>query len=360
MKRVLVVVPNLRICNGVASYIMNYFRCIDHSCIQMDFVVLKDIASPYYAEIQENGGNIFTMPSPKQLVPYCRRIRSLYAEGHYDVLHCNVTNAGIPYLYYAKKMDIPKRILHCHATRSAEVKWKEIRNDMLTPLALKNANIFFACSHMAGDSLFGKRPYTVIHNALDLSVFRYQPHIRDMMRRELNLEGKFVIGTVGRLAHQKNRYFALDVFREVLKRQKNAVYLWIGSGPLDAQVRQYAEELHLGEHMRFLGNREDVDQLYQVMDVFFLPSLYEGLPVVGIEAQACGLPVVVSDTVTKEMKVTDGVTFLSLQSEKKEWAQSLLHLYKYERADTANYIQKSGYEIHAEAKKLQNLYFTLS
>ena len=203
MKRVLVVVPNLRICNGVASYIMNYFRCIDHSCIQMDFVVLKDIASPYYAEIQENGGNIFTMPSPKQLVPYCRRIRSLYAEGHYDVLHCNVTNAGIPYLYYAKKMDIPKRILHCHATRSAEVKWKEIRNDMLTPLALKNANIFFACSHMAGDSLFGKRPYTVIHNALDLSVFRYQPHIRDMMRRELNLEGKFVIGTVGRLAHQK-------------------------------------------------------------------------------------------------------------------------------------------------------------
>lgn len=356
MKRVLVVVPNLRICNGVASYIMNYFRCIDHSCIQMDFVVLKDIASPYYAEIQENGGNIFTMPSPKQLVSYCRRIRSLYAEGHYDVLHCNVTNAGIPYLYYAKKMDIPKRILHCHATRSAEVKWKEIRNDMLTPLALKNANIFFACSHMAGDSLFGKRPYTVIHNALDLSVFRYQPHIREMMRRELNLEGKFVIGTVGRLAHQKNPYFALDVFREVLKRQKNAVYLWIGSGPLDAQVRQYAEELHLGEHMRFLGNREDVDQLYQVMDVFFLPSLYEGLPVVGIEAQACGLPVVVSDTVTKEMKVTDGVFYIALEDEKAKWADILLQNQDRTLEKTTDELKKRGYDIRKEAEKLSNLY----
>lgn len=359
MKNVLVVLPNLRICNGVASYIMNYFRNIDHSKIKMDFVVLRDIPSPYYEIIKKNGGTVFVMPSPKNMKVYCKKIKEIYTAGKYDIIHCNVVNSSVPYLYYAKKQGIKTRILHSHATKSAEVKWKEIRNNLITPMALKNANVFFACSKMAGDYLFKDRPYTVINNALDLDCFKIDLKKREQIRSEMNLEDKFVIGTVGRVAYQKNPFFALDVFKKVLTENPDTVYLWIGSGPLDDKAKDYAKEIGIDSNMKFLGNREDVRDLYQAMDVFFLPSLYEGLPVVGIEAQACGLPIVLADTITKEMKITDNVQYISLDAPKEQWVKALMKYKDFDRADTRQQIINSGYEITVAANKLENLYLQL-
>lgn len=356
MKNILVILPNLRICNGVASYIMNYFRNIDHSKIKMDFVVLRDIPSPYYEIIKKNGGTVFVMPSPKNMTFYCKKIKEIYTAGKYDIIHCNVVNSSVPYLYYAKKLEIKTRILHSHATKSAEVKWKEIRNNLITPMALKNANVFFSCSKMAGDYLFKDRPYTVINNALDLDCFKIDLKKREQIRSEMNLEDKFVIGTVGRVAYQKNPFFALDVFKQVLTKNPDTVYLWIGSGPLDDKAKVYAKEIGIDSNMKFLGNREDVRDLYQAMDVFFLPSLYEGLPVVGIEAQACGLPIVLADTITKEMKITDNVQYISLDAPKEQWVKALMKFKEFDRIDTHQQVIDSGYEITAASKRLEKLY----
>lgn len=359
MKNILVILPNLRICNGVAAYIMNYFRHIDHSEIHMDFAVLRDIPSPYYEDIKKNGGKIFVMPSPKNMPAYCKKIKEIYKNGSYDIIHCNVVNSSVPYLYYAKKLGIKARILHSHATKSAEVKWKEIRNNLITPMALRNANVYFSCSEMAGDYLFNGSPYTVIKNALDLNCFKIDLNKREIMRRDMNLSDKFVVGTVGRLAHQKNPFFALDVFKEVLKNKSDAVYLWAGSGPLDNEAREYAEKIGISDKVLFLGSREDIVDLYQAMDVFFLPSLYEGLPVVGIEAQACGLPVVLADTITKEMKIIDNVDYISLDAPKAQWAEALIKYNDFVRADTKQQIIDSGYEISAAARRLEKLYLQL-
>ena len=207
MKKILVVLPNLRICNGVASYVMNYYRCFDKNEIKMDFIILNDIPSAYYDEIKHNDNKIFVMPSPKKIFSYCRKIKEIYAQGNYDIIHCNVVNSSIPYLYYASKMGIRHRILHSHATKSAEVKWKELRNNLLTPLALSKSNIYFSCSDMAGKYLFKDRSFKKINNALDLNIFLFDINVRKKLRNSMDIEGKLVIGTVGRIAYQKNPYF---------------------------------------------------------------------------------------------------------------------------------------------------------
>lgn len=359
LKKVLIVLTNLRICNGVASYIMNYYRHLNHSQIKMDFCLLNDVPSPYYEDIKKNGDKIIILPSVKKFAAYNSFIENMFKEGHYDIVHSNVLNNSIQIMSIAKKMGVKTRIQHSHATKLADIKWRELRNKMLAPLALKNANTYFACSKLAGDYLFGNSKYTLIKNALDLSRFYIDNEVRASMQKEMELENKFIVGTIGRICPQKNPFFALDVFKEVLKIHPDSVYLWIGSGPLDDKAKEYAQKIGISENVRYLGNREDVPRLYQAMDVFFLPSLYEGLPVVGMEAQACGLPMVVADTVTTEMKITDNVDYLSLSSPLSQWANALLKYKDFERYDTHRTIIENGYEISVAAKKLEEMYLSM-
>ncbi len=359
LKRILVLLPNLRICNGVSSYVMNYFRNMDHNEIKMDFAVLKDIPSPYVDEIKQHGGEVFVMPSPKKIFAYCAKIKQIYTIGKYDVVHSNVVNASIPYLYLAKKMGIQNRILHSHATRTAEIRWKEIRNNVLSAIALKYSSHFFACSRAAGDSLFGSRQYIVVNNAIQLEKFKFNEQKRKLLRKKMELENKFVIGSVGRPSYQKNPFFALDVLKETVNRDKDIVYLWIGSGPLDNEVKEYAHKIGIQEYVKFLGNRDDVADLYHVMDVFFLPSLYEGLPVVGIEAQANSLPLVCADTITKELDISNNVCYLSLADSKSKWAEQLLMNKNKRPCVDWSTIQNSGYDIVTESTKMQKIYQNL-
>ncbi len=359
LKKVLVILPNLRVCNGVASYMMNYYKNLDHAQIKMDFALISDIPSPYYDDIKKNGDKVIILPSIKNIFAYNRFVRKTISENGYDIIHSNVANNSVFVMKAAKKAGVKSRILHSHATQSSDIKWKKFCNDMLTPLALKRSNIYFACSKLAGDFLFGEREYTVIKNALDIDRFKINTELGTRLKKEMGLENKFVIGTVGRLAYQKNPFFAMDIFSELLKSAPDAMYLWVGSGPLDDKARAYAREKGIDRNMIFTGNRDDVEQLYQAMDVFFLPSLYEGLPVVGIEAQACGLPMVTSDTITRELKVTNNVDFLSLSAPLSQWAECLYKYKDFERTDTHPLIIKNGYEIKDAAKKLQDLYLNL-
>jgi glycosyltransferase EpsF len=181
--------------------------------------------------------------------------------------------------------------------------------------------------------------------------------IRDILRKELKVQGIFVLGTMGRLCEQKNPKFAIRVFAELLKNNPNAVYWWIGTGPLDNKIKEYVHRLGIEKSVFFLGNRTDVNQLYQAMDVLFLPSLYEGLPVAGIEAQISGLPMIVSDTVTYEMKITDNVRYIALNKSLDEWADEIINISK--QTDRNLLIQKlieSGFEIRDSTQKLSSKY----
>jgi len=356
--RVLCVVPNLRICNGMASYAMNYFTHIDKEKVKMDFLVLHSIPSPYEDVIKQAGSQIFVLPPLKQgIFKYLKVLDNVFKTKKYDIIHCNVMNTGAIILKYAKKNGINVRILHSHATKLAEVKWKEIRNDAIAPITKYYSTEFFACSRLAGNYLFGDAQYHVINNAIDESNYIYNEIKKEIILNKLGIGNNFVIGTVGRYAPQKNPLFLIDIFAELKKKCGNAKLLWVGSGIMEKEIKDRIDMLKLDDDVILLGDRSDVHDLYQAMDVFLLPSLYEGLPVVGIEAQCAGLPILASDTITKEMKITNLVTFLSIKESAEKWAEVILSsTNKFIRSNVEEDIYNSGYSIKNEAKHIEVIY----
>lgn len=312
--KVLVVLSNLRVSNGVASYIMNYFRKIDFHSIKMDFALYQDIETPYYDEIRKQGGKIFILPSVKSIRKHISCCNKILQQEHYDIIHDNTLLLSYFMMYCAKKNGIPIRILHSHNSRLGETKYKEIRNKWLLPLLLNTANAYFACSDLAAQALFGKRPYVFVPNVISVKKFSFNESIRERVRNQFHCGNKFIIGTVGRLAAQKNPFYAIDTIIKVYEHNSNIQYWWIGSGPLMDRVRTYIKEKGATSYIRLFGSRNDIADLYQAMDLFFLPSLFEGLPVTGVEAQAMGLPCLLSDTITKEVVYTDLVTFFSINT----------------------------------------------
>ena len=215
---------------------------------------------------------------------------------------------------------VPVRILHSHNSKLGETAKKEKRNARFLPFLLKQANEYAACSDLAAKAMFGDAEYEFIPNIINPENYHFDRDVRLRVRHKMNAKEKIIIATVGRVAPQKNPFFALDVFDIVAERQPNAEYWWIGSGPLDQEVLKYVDKLSNKDRIRLLGSREDMRELYQAIDVFFLPSIFEGLPVTGIEAQAMGIPCVLSDSITREVVYTDLVEFVSLEEDKNEWA----------------------------------------
>jgi glycosyltransferase involved in cell wall biosynthesis len=317
MKRlkVLMLVSNLRISNGVSSFAMNYFRHIDHSKIQIDFALYSDISTPYYTEIKQCGSKIFILPSIKNIFEHIRRCRNILSQEKYDIIHDNTLMLSFPMMFIAKQLNIPVRILHSHNSQLGETALKNIRNRLFMPLLLGVVNHHFACSNLAGKNMFGNASYTVIPNVISSKKFNFDIEIRDNIRKKLNINNKFIIGSVGRLAYQKNPFFAVDVIVEAKKLIPNLLYWWIGTGSLDNQVKEYIKSKNADKYIFLLGNRTDVPALYQAMDLFFMPSTFEGLGIVAIEAEATGLPCLVSDTVPGDISYTDLVSFFSIKED---------------------------------------------
>ena len=321
--RVLMIVANLRVANGVSSFVMNYYRKVKKEHICIDFALYSDIPSPYYDEIQANGGKITILPSIKHLKKHMSACQKLLNDGNYDVIHNNILHISIPMMWCAKQANIPVRILHSHSSKLGGTPKKEVRNKAFLPILRGLATDYTACSKLAGKAMFGERSFAVIPNVIAADNYRFCAENRENVRKQMNAEGKCIIGSVGRLAEEKNPFFAVDVFKKLLEQVPNAEYWWIGSGNLDQRVKEYVEAIGMLDHIKLLGSRNDVIDLYQAMDCFFLPSLFEGLPVTGVEAQAMGLPMVVSDTVTDEMVYTDLVDYVSLNAPADEWAAHL-------------------------------------
>lgn len=321
--RVLMIVPNLRVSNGVASFAINYYRKLDPSKIHMDFALYSDRPSPYYEEIQQLGSTIYILPQVKNLKEHLRKCNEILVTKKYDVIHNNTLHISIPMMWCAKRAGISVRILHSHNTRLGETRKKEVRNKFFLPVLRGLATDFAACSRMAGTAMFGNREFTIVPNVIASEKYHFEEERRLAIRSQMNAAGKVIVGTVGRLAKQKNPYFAINVFKKLQIMIPNAEYWWIGSGELDNQVKRYVESQGLAEKVKLLGSRNDALDLYQAMDCFFLPSLFEGLPVTGVEAQAMGLPMVVSDTITDEMVYTELVDHISLGEPVNAWVKFL-------------------------------------
>ena len=352
---------------GIETMLMNYYRHIDRSKIQFDFLCNKTKPGAYDEEIKNLGGNIYHSPglNPLKFFRYKKFMLNLFKENpDIKIMHSHNGELAYQSLYGAYKYGIKTRICHAHNTKIEPNLKKPLKLLYKTQLK-KVANYYWGCGTDAVRFYFGEqvvqdKNYMILHNAIEVDRFIYNESVRNKIRSELNLEGKFVIGHVGRFMEQKNHEFILDLFKELVNKEPNAILLLIGDGELEDKMKQKAKDLGISNNVRFLENINNVNEMYQAMDVFILPSLFEGLPVVGIEAQASGLKCILSDTITKEVAITDNVKFLNLKSDSlKKWVDEIINTSNYNRKNMKQDIINAGYSIYDEAKKLQEIYLEM-
>lgn len=356
--KVLMLVPNLFVANGVASFVMNYLRNLNHDEVQVDIASYKEGDSIYYTEVEAAGGKMFFLPGIKNLPEHVKVCNKILSDGRYDIIHDNTLHISIPMMWCAKKAGVPVRILHSHNSKMGETPAKAFRNRFFLPVLRSLATNYAACSQLAGRAMFEDQGFTVIPNVIQTEKYRFDPTMRKSVRQKMNATDKFVVGTVGRLAEQKNPFFAIDVFKCLLKNVPNAEYWWVGSGPLEKSVQDYVNQKGLSENVRLLGSRDDVTSLYQGMDVFFLPSLFEGLSIVTVEAQAMGLPCVVSDVIPPEAEYTELLKRCSLQDSIEAWVEKIRNtqIKKTERKQYQEYLSESVFSDVGCGNRLKKIY----
>lgn len=348
---------------GVEAVVMNYYRHIDHSKVQFDFICDDDSTNIPYDEIEKLGGKVILIPPYQKVFKYQKELRRVLRDGKYKIVHSHINTLSVFPLYAAKKVGVPVRIAHSHSTTNKKEWKKNLLKQVLRPFSKKYATNYMCCSELAGRWLFGDKAYDegkvyLLNNAIDLDKFKYDKKIKDKKRKELGIkEDTIVIGHIGRFVAQKNHTFLIDIFNQFHKKEKNSILLLAGQGPLQEEIKNKVRELGLDDSVGFLGQRNDANELYQAFDVFLLPSLYEGLPVVGVEAQASGLLCFFSDDMTKETKVLDSTVFMSLSNTSEEWTGEILtNLKDYKRINTKNEVSDNGFDIEIEARKLEKYY----
>ena len=353
---------------GIETMLMNYYRHMDRSKIQFDFLCNKKKIGAYEEEICALGGKIYRTPglNPVKYPQYLRYIRKLFrdnpdyriVEGHNGAFAAYALNA-------ARHCGIPVRIFHAHEA-SIDIDLKlplKLLCRAVLPLSITER---FTCGEAAArfsipDQKSRKRDYTLIPNAIKIDRFVFDAQVRSRVRRENDLESKHVVGHVGRFAHQKNHAFLLKAFA-CLKQQDPAAYLvLIGDGKGMATAQATVESMGIADSVLFLGNIPNVNEWYQAFDAFVLPSIWEGLPVVGVEAQAADLPCVFSTSITREIHILKKTRFVDLKAGPKAWAdaiaQALMHT---QRENVGRLIADHGYDISIEAIKLQERYLSLA
>jgi len=356
---VLMMVPNLRVSSGVTNFVMNYYRNVDHSKVKIDFVTLSYVESPYIDEVRSNGSEVtFLGPLLEHPVKHIKLAKKVISEHDYDIIHDNIILKSLPIMKYAMKKKVPVRILHSHSIKIGETPKTEKINRLLLPLLTKKATHFTACSSNAGKAMFGDKKFTVIPNIIDTDALKFDEAVRNGIRTKENVTRKYVVGTVGRLAEAKNPVFAISVLEEVLKRRDDIEYWWIGSGALDTQIKNYIEEKGLGDRIHLLGSRDDVNALYQGMDLFFLPSKGEGFGLACIEAEAAGLPCVVSTNFPAEVNVTGDVHFVELEKDIDFWATTIINAIDTgaDRTKANQTLRDSCYSMAGSGNMLTNYY----
>ena len=348
---------------GVEAVVMNYYRHIDRSKIQFDFLCDEDSTNIPYEEIEQLGGRVILIPPYQKIFKYQKELIRIFKENNYKIVHSHINTLSVFPLRAAKKAGVKVRIAHSHSTTNKKEWKKNLLKQVLRPFSKVYATDYMCCSELAGRWLFGDKAYAsgqvyLLNNAIDLDKFKYNESLRKEKRKELGIsDDTIVIGHIGRFVAQKNHTFLIDIFNEVHRKNSNSLLLLVGQGPLKEEMENKVRELKLNDSVRFLGQRNDVNELYQAFDVLCLPSLYEGLPVVGVEAQASGILCILSDDMTKETKVLESTKFNSLENNSLNWAELILNsVESYKRSNTSEKMTESKFNIDVEVKNLENYY----
>jgi len=346
---------------GISSFMMNYYRSIDRTKVQFDFLVHGFEKGVHDVEIVELGGKIYNVPiKSKDYFGNIRALKEIFMSGLYSIVHCHMDAMNTFVLRIAKKCGVPIRISHCHNTEHLTNNFLRYHiNEFARRNSVKFATHRFACSELAGNWLFGAEcEFNIANNAILVDKFNFNSEKRVRYRDELKIGTSIAIGHIGRFDYQKNHSFLIDVFFEIMKESNKYKLLLVGEGYLKKDILEKAESLNLKDHIIFLGERRDISELISAFDIFVLPSLFEGLPVVGVEAQANGLACVFSSNVSKEIALADNVVFISINCA-QEWAKKIMDL-DYLRLDSSEKIKRLGYDIHFEAGKLGLFYQEVS
>ena len=361
MERILMVGMHDKI-GGVETFLMNYYRNIDKNKIQFDFVNMYN-AMCFEDEIKQMGGNVYKVTNVKKNpIKYYKQLKRVIMEHKYSTIHINMLSmANVIPIIVAKKLKVKNIIVHSHNSATPHGILRKVMNKINKKIVIDNATKLFACSRKAGEWMFGKnKNFEVINNAIDIEKYKYNSQMREKIRENLGIKDKFVIGNIARFSEQKNHDFLIDVFKEVTKIDSSAVLMLIGEGELKKQIREKVEKQNLLDKVLFLDTVKNANDYYQAMDVFVLTSLFEGLPVVGIEAQASGTSCVFSNTITKELELTKFTKFIGLDKPANQWAKEIVEL-KNNRKNSINDTELiKKYDIVNEAQKLSDMYCKIS
>lgn len=358
---------------GAESLIINLFEKMDKNRFDVDFLVYENKTYFYNDKVKKLGGNVIALSKkesrflPIRLFKRWMNLYILLKDGQYNVFHCNCDfSLKFVELFIAKKAGIKKRVCHSHNsaldTTTLKGKISYVVHMVCRPLLVYFATDLIACSEEAADWLFGQNSKKrhgaiVINNGIDAAYYEFDKGTRDTYRFKMGVKNEILLGNIGRFTPIKNQRYLIDIIKSAKKRDLTVKAVLIGDGELLDEVKAYARESDVEDRVIFTGATKNVRDYLMAMDCFVMPSLYEGLPVSGIEAQAAGLPCVMSDTITNKLDVTGNIKFLPLTDSANKWLEAIIvFLASFSRKSEKKAIRTAGYDIDAIARIIEELY----
>ncbi len=348
---------------GKKNLVMEYYRHIDREKVQFDFICDSDSQAIPDKEIASLGGRVYRIRPYQRILGNMSDIYKLCKQNKYPVMHAYNSTMNFFPMFIAKVSGIPVRISES-LSMAHEGDWKTILKKVLRPMSKWFANYYMSCGDdcgrwQFGDKLFNAGKVDVFKTVINTEFNAFNPTLREKTRKEFGWEDKIVIGHIGRFTPQKNSVHLIEIFAAVAKKEPKAVMCLIGDGELKSNMMAKIKELGIEKQVNYLGRREDIQQFYNAMDVFLLPSLYEGLPVVGLEAESCGLPMFFSTEVAREANACDLGHFIDLNETEDKWADEILKAVKDNipsRKSQAKEVAVAGFDSASEAMRMQQYY----
>ena len=360
--RVLQVIRQMNV-GGAETFLMNTYRNIDREKVQFDFLV--NDTGFFDEEIKSLGGKIYYMDYITQIgqMEYKKKLKTFFKEhSEYTIVHSHIDQVSGIILKAAKESNIPNRISHSHNTRNTNSLLGKMYKKYLQSKINKNATVLMACGEEAAKWLFKEKANEaiIVPNGIDLKRYKYDENIRKKIREELHIdENTIVCGHIGRFSKQKNHKFLIEIFKEYQNINSNSRLILVGDGQLRKQIEKQIKKQKLQESVMLLGKREDSENLYQVFDLLLFPSLFEGMSLVTLEAQAEGLPILCSDTIDRKTDITKTIEFMSLKKSANHWAKKIENMDKSRNIKNNEILSLTDYNISILAKKMEDKYIEL-